>query len=62
MNTKCYQRPHSLGPDGNQVGKRRREDPGEKNGECEAGEKGHKGMRETGKGEVWEEKVGWKER
>lgn len=58
----CYQRHYNLGPDGNQLGKRRREGPGEEKGECEAGEKEYEGMREIGKGQVWEEKVGWKER
>lgn len=58
VNTKCYQIPHSLGPDGNQVGKRGRERQGEEKGECEAGKKGYKGMREIRKGHIGEEKVG----
>lgn len=39
-----------------------REGQGEEKGECEAGEKGYKRMREIGKGHIGEEKVGWKER
>lgn len=61
MKPKCYQRPHNLGPDGNQLGKRGREGQGEENGDSEAGEKDYKGMKENRKGQVWEKKVGWKE-
>lgn len=60
MNTKCYQRPHNLRPDGKQQGKRGRGVQGGEN-VCEAQEKGDKGKR-IGKGEVREEKAGWRKR